>query len=202
MELNIPDHLETTRNILAGSLRFRSDEAPPSIPQDLLSDLTHRFTPTHRIIVEPPKHSVSILERAMRFFSTPAMGATALIALVLSFAATSLVPEQAETTRGGYAIDSSLAKSPTSILLAGGPYDIVSALGSIGDLEVNSLIQVESMAATSDIAGAKVIVDFKGGAILSLNSSGETVSSAEIPADLGDLSMAIVQAVSQLADEE
>lgn len=199
MDINLPSHLEGTRQLLHGSLALRPDESAPAVPTNLLRDLQLRFTATRTLVVEAPVKPLSVVERFLSLFSNPAVGATAIIIGVLSFALPALLPgdsssARAETFRG---INSNTHQA-IPIYISGGSLEMPSVLASTGDLEQSALVVVQSPEAAMELEGAKVIVDFEAGDVTSVDAEGNVIAQDTLPEEISLLSIKIAQAVSRL----
>ncbi|MBK1826165.1 hypothetical protein [Haloferula rosea] len=200
MDVNLPNHLDTTRRILQGSLRLHPDEVAPAIPAGLLADLQQRFAPappaTRRLVIEPPAPVENFFQRAVRFFSTPAVGATAIIIGVLSFAIPAMLPsDTTETFRG---TQSAAVQLTIPIYVTGGPLDMSEILASSGDFQPDAIINAESRESALRFDGPKVIVDFEQGEVMSIDEAGLLISKEPLPEDIGGVGIAVARAVSRL----
>lgn len=198
MEIHLPPHLDGTRQLLHGSLALRPDEAAPAVPENLLRDLQNRFAATRTLVVEAPVRHRSIFRTVLNFFSTPAVGATAIIMGVLSFALPALLSPQGghgpETFRGSHQAQG----QSVPIYLSGASMEMPAILASTGDLESSSIVVIESPEAALAIEGPKVIVNFADGEVLSIDAAGRIVARDQLPEEISLLSLKIAQAASRL----
>lgn len=197
MDLDIPPHLDATRRLLSLSLRLRTDESPPAVPSSLLDDLNAQFA-VRRVVIDsaPPRRSWFAVLRG--FCATPVFGASALIALVLSVAVPALLQNSTTAPAENFRGLGAEIEHPARVFLVGGPAQIRANLIGSGDLEAESLMDVASLKDAKAMDGAKVIVLFDAGRIQSVDETGEIVFTSEIPADIGQLSMALARALSRL----
>lgn len=192
MPFELPAHLQPTADILRNSLMLRSDEKAPALPAGLFEDLAARFRTSAAIPI--PLAKVSLFAKIQSFISTPAFGmsAAALVILAVVLPTALKTSDNSENTgfRGGSADIEATVSS--SIVLIGAPQDIVSSLGNSGDFEKGSIFT------TDTASGAKVVVDFNTSKITAITADGQSVHTAELPADKAALSAAIAEALSKL----
>lgn len=182
--------------LLQGSLRLRPNEVPPAIPSGLVDDLRQRFAPTARLVIEPPRRTDNALLQFFRLISSPAIGATAIIVGVLSFAIPAMMPtDTTESFRGTSNVDS---QTTIPIYVTGGPVDMSEILASSGDFQPEAIINAESRESAMELRGPKVIVDFAGGSVLSIDAAGNQVGEEPLPENIGGVGIAIARAVSRL----
>ena len=81
MNLDLPQTLQSTRDLLAGSLQLHATERAPAIPADLLNDLSRRFNtaPVSAASIQ----SRSWFEAVQSFIARPAFGMAALAIVIL-----------------------------------------------------------------------------------------------------------------------
>lgn len=196
MNLDLPENLDSTRQLLEGSLHLRTDETAPPVPAGLLDELNARYAPREVVFdAEPPKRSWFAALRDL--MAHPAIGAPAVAAIVLSVAIPVALNDPAEPTERfrGLATEN---ESTTEVLLIGGPTDIDTRIAGCGDLERESLTVLGDLMAAAAIEGPKVIVDFDNSTIRSIDAGGREVFTADMPSDIGELSLALARAVSRL----
>lgn len=191
MKTDLPQALESTRNLLAGSLQLHATEQAPSVPGDLLSDLGRRFNSSQAVTA--PLQSRSWLAAMQSFIARPAFGVAALAAVILSISVPSLIPSKS-TFRG--AMTTTAESENLSIILIQAPSGVLGTLEKSDNFE-NGVI---SSATSSQVSasGPRILVDYATSTITTMNSSNEKVYTAPLPADAAALSDAIVTAVSRL----
>jgi len=196
MDLYLPNHLKPTRQLLEGSLRLRPTEAAPAIPAELLRDLQLRYTATRKLVIEPPAAAESLFQKFWSLLSTPAVGATAIIVGVLSFAIPAMLPSDSTETFRGNASAMELRTVP--IYVTGGPLEMSDVLASSGDFEPEAIHNIESRDVAMKLDGPLVIVDFGEGEVLGVDAAGNVVSRGGLPEDIEGVGIAVARAVSRL----
>jgi hypothetical protein len=194
MDLELPENLRATRDLLTRSLIMHREQAP-AIPAGLARDLADRFatrTPA------PQPLAVSWLEKIRGFLATPAFGAVAAAVLVIGVAVP-LLPESTtsavDTFRGTFPDATGVE---TRILFVGNNPEILASVRASGIFEPSSLHAVDGMVAAGVIPGPKVVVDFTSGTITAINHRGTTLDHSSLPARAEEVSTAIAAALSRL----
>ena len=195
MDLQLPDRLHTTRDLLMRSLAPHPLEKAPAIPADLAADLAARFAPRSVVAAKAP--AISLIERIRFFFAAPGFGMTAALVMLIGVAVPMLTQPDAglpDTFRGGNA--ATLSAEGVRIVLVGKDSGIASELRDSGKFEISAISTEATTATAAAIAGPKVVVDFTAGTITAINSYGATVHAANIPAS--DVASAVADAISRL----
>jgi hypothetical protein len=196
MNTDLPRALESTRNLLAGSLQLHATEQAPSVPGDLLNDLGRRFNSTQSVVA--PIQSRSWLAAVQSFIARPAFGMAALAIVILGISVPSLTRSNSTSASGGFrgAVTGTGTSQNLSVILIQAPSGVQNSLENSGDFE-NGVISSAQSSKTSS-TGPRILVNFVTSTISALNASDEEVYTAPLPADAADLSAAIATAVSRL----
>ncbi len=196
MNNDLPKALESTRNLLAGSLQLHATEQAPSAPGDLLNDLGRRFSSAQSVAA--PLQSRSWLAGIQSFIARPAFGMAALAIVILGISVPSLTRSNSTPAGGGFrgAVTAPTQSRNLSIILIQAPTGVQSSLENSGDFESGVIFSTPSSKANA--SGPRILVDFVTSTISALNASDESIYTAPLPADAADLSAAIATAVSRL----
>ncbi|WP_193214523.1 hypothetical protein [Luteolibacter marinus] len=197
MDLELPERLHGTRDLLTRSLVTHPHEKAPAMPADLAADLMARFQPQQAEKQASP--SPTWFQRACNFLATPAFGAVAAAVVVIGIAMPMLSgpgSKTAETFRGGDTAYT--AASAVRIVLVGENSGQRTALEASGDFESSSFVDSSSVSAIEDVPGPKVIIDFPAGMIRGLSDKGTLMYQTAIPEDAVDLAPAVADVVSRL----
>ncbi len=187
MDLELPENLRATRDLLTRSLIMHRELAP-AIPAGLARDLADRFATAG---ADPQPMPVSWLEKVRGFFGTPAFGAVAAAVLVLGVASN----YSADSFRGSR---SSAADGETRVLFVGNNPEVLASVKASGIFEPSALHAVEGMVAVGVIPGPKVVVDFTSGTITAIDHKGTTLDHSALPANSTEVATAIAAALSRL----
>ena len=190
MQSELPDHLKATAGLLSESLRANSIETAPAIPSELLGDLTKRFSPVPANQAAPEKSSW--IHAALSFCSSPAFGIASVAAIVAIFAIPALTHTEPEDSVFRGTVTTQTDANAPSIILIGAPDGTLETLQASGNFEPTSFANKTALSSETP----KVVVDFDASVILAIDSSGQTVSSTEIPATAEGLSDAIAIALT------
>jgi hypothetical protein len=196
MNLDLPEHLHATRNLLMGSMSTHATEQAPALPTALLEDLTRSVT----LQQAAPSQSTfaNFVESLRSLVAGPAFGGAAAAIMVLAVVSTIVLrpdaSSQKDTFRG--AASYSAADSARVILVAA-PFGLKSELEDISDFEDGVFSSAPSFEAASELEGARVIVDFAGGTIASFNAKGELVYKTSLPESTSGLSLEIAAAMTR-----
>lgn len=189
MSRNLTNSLDSTRELLAGSLKMRSDEKAPALPADLLEDVSKHFAKQHAPV--SPK-TRSWFEAVQAFMARPAFGLGALAMVILGFGLPAVMgPDKSESGFRGAASRSTQGESARIVLLDA-PSEVAQALAASGDFEVGMISHVDAT------AGAKVVVNFGNSSIVVFDAQGAEIHRTTMPADTAELSTAIASALSHL----
>ena len=192
MNLDLPKNLESTRNLLAGSLQLHASEQAPAVPGDLLNDLASRFNTTPaKAAPIPPR---SWFEAVQSFIARPAFGMAALAIVILGIS----VPRMIDSTRptGGFrgAISPTTETRNIRIILIESPAGLLQTLANAGDFESTMISSAKS---SDSITGPRILVNFATSTITALNASDEAIHTAPLPKDAAEISAAIATALSR-----
>lgn len=196
MKNDLPQALESTRNLLAESLQLHATEQAPGVPGDLLSDLGRRFSSAQAVAA--PLQSRSWWAAVQSFIARPAFGMGALAVVILGISIPSLTRSNSTSASGGFRgkVTGTAESQNLSIILIQAPSDVQNSLEKSGDFESGVISSAQS--SKTSATGPRILVDFATSTISALNASDEQVYTAPLPADPGDLSAAIATAVSRL----
>jgi hypothetical protein len=195
MNLDLPPNLESTRNLLAGSLQLHATEQAPAVPADLLNDLARRFNsaPVATAVIQPR----TWFEAVQSFIARPAFGMAALAIVVLGISVPRMIDSSATRSGGTFrgAVSNTAETRNIRIILIQSPAGFQQALANVGDFESS---MISSATSSDSITGPRILVDFVTSTITALNASDEKVHTAPLPEDAEETSAAIATAVSRL----
>jgi hypothetical protein len=195
MNLDLPTNLESTRNLLAGSLQLHATEQAPAVPADLLHDLTRRFNsaPVTAATIQPR----SWFEAVQSFIARPAFGMAALAIVILGISVPRMIDSTSTASSGGFrgTVSPAAVTRNIRIILIQSPSGFQQALANVGDFESG---MISSAASSDSITGPRILVDFVTSTITALNASNEKIHTAPLPKDAEEISAAIATAVSRL----
>jgi hypothetical protein len=195
MNLDLPPNLESTRNLLAGSLQLHATEQAPAVPADLLNDLARRFNsaPVAAAVIQPR----TWFEAVQSFIARPAFGMAALAIVILGISVPRMLDSTANRSGGSFrgAVSSTTETRNIRIILIQSPAGFQQALANVGDFESS---MISSATSSDSITGPRILVDFVTSTITALNASDEKIHTAPLPKDAEEISAAIATAVSRL----
>lgn len=184
--------LESTRDLLRGSLQIHATDNAPSVPSDLLEDMVRRFNSTPVMTTKMP--SKSWFAAAQAFIARPAFGVAALAVAILGVT----VPSMMKPADPGSGFRGAIVSAPmirkVHVVLLNAPSGIRPFLDSTGDFEKGTILSANP----TDNSGATVFVDFETNTIKAIDSTGNEVYSMALPAAKDNLSAAIATALSRL----
>lgn len=194
MNLDLPPKLESTRNLLAGSLQLHATEQAPMLPADLFSDLTRRF---HSAPVDASSQPCTWFEAIRSFIARPAFGMAAFAIVILGISVPHMIDTTSTRSSGGFrgAVSPVAEARNIRIILIQSPAEFQQALAKVGDFESS---MISSATGSDSVTGPRVLVDFATSTITARNASDETVHSAPLPKNTEDISAAIATAISRL----
>ena len=184
MNIELPQHLQATADLLSGSLQRHSQDTAPPIPRGLADDLSSRFAPASPApAVQSSK--VSWFEKARSFVATPAFGLAAAAMVVLGFFTPALMtPAQVgtptESFRGSHVVHTS---SNASIVLITDNSETRRLLEESGLFDMSIVIETSDPLVAATISTAKLLVDVKGGAMVAYNAESREVLADHLPDD-------------------
>ena len=199
MNIELPQHLKATADLLSSSLRPHPQDTAPPIPKSLLSDLSRRFEQARPASVTQAS-KVSWFEKARSFVSTPAFGLAAAAMVVLGFFAPAVMtPPQSEAPtesfRGANVVETA---SNATIVLITDNSDTRLLLEESGLFDMSVVIETSDPLVAATISTAKLLVDVKGGAIVGYNDKSREVLADQLPADRTEIAERIALAFGAL----
>lgn len=195
MNLDLPKNLESTRDLLAGSLHLHASEQAPALPGDLRNDLASRFSATSATAA--PIQQRSWLAKAQSFIARPAFGMAALAFVILGISAPRMIDSTSTASSGGFrgTVSPTAETRNMRIILIQSPAGFQQALANVGDFESS---MISSTTNSDGVTGPRILVDFATSTITALNASDEKIHSAPLPKDTAEISAAIASALSRL----
>lgn len=196
MHHELPQNLESTRNLLAGSLQMHATEHAPTLPSDLLNDLSQRFNSAP--VVMASGHTRSWFATLQSFVARPAFGVAALALVILGISVPNMIHSGTTHSSGGFrgAVTTTAKSQNLHIILIQAPSGFQKSLEAEGDFESGAISSTQSSAETA--TGPRILVDFASSTITAINSSDEKIHTAPLPENPADISAAIATAVSHL----
>lgn len=193
MNLDLPQNLEATRNLLAGSLQLHASEQAPPVPADLLNDLARRFNSAP--VAAATSQPRTWFEAVQSFIARPAFGVAALAIVILGISVPRMIDSTPSNGPFRGAVSTTAETRNIRIILVQSPSGFQQTLAKVGDFESDMI----SSATTSDgITGPRVLVDFATSTITALSASDEKIHTAPLPKDAVEISAAIATAISRL----
>ncbi|QJE94798.1 hypothetical protein [Luteolibacter luteus] len=198
MQLELPERLLVTRDVLTRSLLAHPEEKAPAMPASLAADLAGRFAP--KAASRKDSACISWLDKVKNFLATPGFGAVAAAVVVLGVAVPMFsqgdhaAPK--ESFRGGEAIVAT--GEQTRIFFVGENAEIRAAVESSGNFESSALATAPSVEAVKEERGAKVVVDLNTGTVTAYGADGEALSQKMIPTDTSKVAGVIAKMVAGL----
>lgn len=197
MNLDLPQHLHSTRDLLMVSMQKPSIEQPPALPKGLLEDLTS--TLTHQAAPSNQGQFAGFLATVRSMLATPAFGSLAAAIAILAVASSVVLsPDsspQKDTFRGASTF--SVTES-VQVILVGAPRGTQRTLESANDFEAGIFTASSNSESAMGIEGPRVIVDFQAKTIIAINADGDIVNQAELPASSNGISLEISSALIRL----
>jgi hypothetical protein len=190
MDLELPERLHGTRDLLMRSLVLHSEQAP-AMPAGLAADLDARFADHPAPVTSP----VSWLEKVRAFLAAPGFGAVAAAVVVLGVAIPMLSGPSPETIRGA---EAALPADSVRIQLVGSNPQALAAIQASGMFDAAAISSVDTLSAAGISEGPKVIVDFSTASITAVDRDGQIVHREELPAETSMMAAVIADAVSRL----
>lgn len=181
MNIELPNHLRATTELLAGSFKGRSLEQAPSIPRGLLEDLTR----SHKPHAASAARTKSPLSRIWELFAAPSFGRPAMalgavaLASILFFGAPGS-ERKTETYRGTQQIQTG---GVATLVLITDDAGFRSLLEESGMFEMESVIQTTDPLVACSVATSKLIVDVRSGNMVGYDAESREVLSDELPDD-------------------
>lgn len=198
MDLDLPQHLDATRQSLMASLKIHPRDCAPSAPTALLRDLGNRFTQTQLGSVT---RKTSFLQKLINLIASPAFGISAAAIMILGVVSPNIFtsPEQGRGSEGFRGAGTQYgASAPVQIVLIQAPSGVRSMIENSGDFEPGLVSAVEFLETSNLIPNPKVIVNFQTAELHVIDSTGTQIYRAPIPDDSSELSLAIAAAVTHL----
>ena len=196
MNLDLPAHLHSTRDLLMASVKAHPSEKAPALPSSLLEDLTRHSA--SQMAPASCKSSAGFFEAIRSMFASPAFGAAAAAIMVLGVASTMMFSGDAPSDNGAIRGSSAYAPADTAqVILISAPHGMQATLESATDFEDGVFFTAPTVESTTDM-GARVIVDFSAGTITGIDASGATVYQSSLPESTSGLSLEIASALTRL----
>lgn len=195
MNLDLPQNLHATRNLLAGSLQLHATEQAPMVPADLFTDLSRQFNATSDSAMRI--ESRSWFAAVQSFIARPAFGMAALAVVILGISVPRMLDSTSNASSGGFrgAVTNPAELHHFRIILIQSPAGFQKTLESLGDFESG---MISSATSTDSINGPRILVDFMTSTITALDASDKTVHTAPLPKEAEEISAAIATAISRL----
>lgn len=195
MDLNLPNTLHSTRDLLMRSLVMHPEQAP-DMPAGLAADFTARFAA--REIAAPVKSPVSWFEKVRGLLGSSAFGAVAAAVVVLGVAIPMMsVPadRESEIFRGQ---SSAVTADTVRIVFIGQNPELVSLIQASGDFEASAISTLENPTASGTVTGPAVIVDFTNGNLTAVDRDGSIVHRTGLSGDASEVAASIASALTRL----
>lgn len=188
-----PSDLQSTRDLLTGSLRSHPADHASAMPGDLLDDLLSRFQTNVATVAATP--TLSWFAKIQSLIARPSFGLAALAVVILGLALPGMMAPTS-TDSGFRGATVSAPAEAIRIILIHAPSSFAQQLEKSGDFERGAISSVSRV--DDNISGPRVLVNFEESKISVINASDEVIHTAAIPADGSELSSAIAAAVSRL----
>ena len=195
MNPQLSEDLQSTRDLLAGSLQMHATEKAPAISAELLDDLMRRFDQAPATAAAAGTRSW--LAAVQSFIARPAFGVAALACLVLGLTVPGLM-DSSKPGKSGFrgTVSSPVPSASARIVLIKAAPEIIHQLQASGDFEDSAITTADQPDTT--FSGARVVVDFESGTITAVATDGNETYSAPLPQDVSQLSAEIAAALSRL----
>jgi hypothetical protein len=195
MNPQLSKDLQSTRDLLAGSLQMHATEKAPAISGELLDDLMRRFDRVPATAAATGTRSWFAVVQS--FIARPAFGVAALACLVLGLTVPGLM-DSSKPGKSGFrgTVSSPLPSASARIILINAAPEILHQLQASGDFEDGAISTADQLDTT--LSGARVLVDFASGTISAVTADGNEVYNARLPQDAAGLSAEIATALSRL----
>lgn len=195
MNIELPEHLKATADLLSKSLHLHPQDKAPAVPESLVSDLATEFVPA-----SPTQTKVSWISKIHDLVATPGFGLAAAALLVIGFLAPSLTnpsqnSESAETFRGA---NVAYSASDASIVLITDNSETRQLLEESGLFDMSAVIETSDPLVAATLQKAKLLVDVKGGAIVGYNKDSREVVADKLPSDRSKVAERIALAFGAL----
>jgi hypothetical protein len=196
MNLDLPQNLHSTRDLLMASLRPSSNEHAPALPKGLLEDLTRSVA--HQSASVRQGQFAGFLSSVRAMFASPAFGgAAAAIAILAVASSVALRPADSQPTDTFRGAASYSSADSIQVILVGAPNGMMRSLESGTDFENGIFSAASSAESVQTIEGPRVIVDFVSKTITGIRSDGETFYHTELPASTSGISLEISSALTR-----
>lgn len=194
MDLNLPNNLHSTRDLLMRSLVMHPEQAP-AMPAGLAADLTARFAP--REIAAPVAAPVSWFEKVRSLLGTPAFGAVAAAVVLLGIA----IPMMSGPAERGSEIfrgqSSAVTADTARIVFIGQNPEVVSRIQASDDFEASAISTLESTAASGTVTGPAVIVDFTNASLTAVDRDGSILHRTDLSGNPSEVAASIASALAR-----
>lgn len=197
MNLDLPHHLHATRDLLTASMRTHSSEQAPALPAALLEDLTRSVSIQSTEVRE--SHFAVLFASLRSMMGSSTFGSAAAAIMVLAVASTVVLRPDATTNKDTFrGANAYSAADSAQVILVAAPAGLQRVLEVTTDFEDGIFSSTATIDGTTDLKGARVIVDFNAGTITSINATGESVYQAELSESTSGLSLEIASALTRL----
>ena len=195
MNPHLPENLQSTRDLLAGSLHMHATEKAPAVPADLLDDLMRRFDPAPAAAA--PVRSKSWLASVQALLSRPAFGVAALACVILGVAVPGIM-DSSSSGKSGFrgAVSSPAPSAAVRIILIKASPEILHTLQASGDFEDGAISAADHLDST--LTGARIVADFESATITAVDADGNEAYRAPLPQDSAELAAEIATALTRL----
>jgi hypothetical protein len=197
MNIELPEHLKSTADLLSKSLHFHPLDTAPAIPDELVSDLSRKFS--HAQPSDSAQNSKnSLFAKLGSFLATPGFGLAAAAILILGFIAPALMTQNTESKETFRGANVTYAASKASIILITDNSETLKNLEDSGLFDMSIVIETTDPLFAASIQGAKLLVDVRGGAIVGYDADSREVLSDELPDDRSKIAEQIALAFGAL----
>ena len=188
--MQIPTHLQSTRDLLANSLLGSFVEAAPPAPQDLIDDLCQNKA------AQPAAHPVhvSLFIQVRQLFATPAFALAAVVMLVL--VGVTDYPGTSDHSSAFRGANHSASASTTIVLLTEDPA-YRTLLAQSGLFDMSTVVETTDPQVAASFPTPKLLVDFTSMKVIGYDSQSSEVFSGDVPSASEALIRIIATAVSQ-----
>ncbi len=178
MNIELPEHLKATADLLSRSLKLHSQDSAPAVPKSLVNDLTSSSAP-----MPAAQARVSWLTKIQSLVATPGFGLAAAALLVIGFAPITKTTQPQETAsketfRGA---NVSYSQSNAVIVLLTDNSETRQLLKESELFDMSVVIETSDPLVATELQSAKLLVDVEGGAIVGYNAQSREVVAMNSP---------------------
>jgi hypothetical protein len=181
MNIELPEHLKATADLLSRSLHLHSQDRAPAVPKSLVNDLTSLAAP-----IRAPRSRVSWITKIQSLVTTPGFGLAATALLVIGLFAPAMMTSQPqetasqETFRGA---NVTYSQSNAAIVLLTDNSETRQLMEESGLFDMSVVVETSDPMVAAELQSAKLLVDVKGGAIVGYNAQSREVLADQLPAE-------------------